>query len=125
MTQTELARALGISQQAMFAYETGGRRISMVILMKLSRVFDLTLDELAGMEHTARRPRGRLSPRALRHAHRLQMLPSAQQRFVLRILDQLENANKKQRAQVSGRQRLVRGKSSVTNRFAVSEDGSR
>lgn len=94
MTQAQLARAIGVSQQAVFAYETGDRRISVFILMRLARVFGLTLDELAGMKRTIRPPRGRLSARSLRDAHRLQALPKTQQRFLLRILDQLEGSNK-------------------------------
>jgi len=32
MTQAELARAIGVSQQAVFAYELGDRRISVLVL---------------------------------------------------------------------------------------------
>jgi len=39
MTQAELARAIGVSQQAVFAYELGERRISVLVLAKVARIF--------------------------------------------------------------------------------------
>lgn len=39
MTQAELARALGVSQQAVFAYEIGDGRISVLVLERLARLF--------------------------------------------------------------------------------------
>jgi transcriptional regulator with XRE-family HTH domain len=49
MTQAELARALGVSQQTVFAYELGDRRVSVLILIKLARIFDVSLEQLSGM----------------------------------------------------------------------------
>lgn len=93
LTQAELARAIGVSQQAVFAYELGERRVSVLILAKLARVFVVPVEDLVGMARPARVPKGRLSPRAMRHAERLQALTKTQQRFVLRILDILEESN--------------------------------
>jgi transcriptional regulator with XRE-family HTH domain len=93
MTQAELARSIGVSQQAVFAYEMGDRRVSVLILVRLAKVFGIPIDELLGTERPLREPKGKLSPRAKRHAQRLQALPKAQQRFILRILDQLEDSN--------------------------------
>ena len=42
MTQAELARSLGVSQQTVFAYELGDRRISVLILVKLAKIFEVT-----------------------------------------------------------------------------------
>lgn len=94
MTQAELARSIGVSQQAIFAYEIGDRRPSVFVLVKTASKFGLTMNEVVGMERPVRKSRSRLSPRAMRHAQRLQVLPKTQQRFVLRILDQLEASNK-------------------------------
>jgi len=93
MTQAELARAIGVSQQAVFAYELGERRISVLVLVKLSRVFGNTVEEMIGFTKPPRVPKGRLSPRAMRHAQRLQALTKTQQRFVIRIIDVLEQTN--------------------------------
>jgi transcriptional regulator with XRE-family HTH domain len=93
MTQAELARALGVSQQAVFAYEIGDRRISVLVLERLARMFRLNIDQFLGFVPEPTRKR-RLSPRAMRHAERLQALSKTQQRFVVRILDVLEEHNK-------------------------------
>ncbi|GFE81161.1 hypothetical protein GCM10011487_31610 [Steroidobacter agaridevorans] len=93
MTQAELARSIGVSQQAVFAYELGDRRISVLVLLKLSKVFGISVEDLVGMSKPTRVPKGRLSPRAMRHAERLQALTKTQQRFVVRIIDVLEQSN--------------------------------
>nr|WP_298718760.1 helix-turn-helix domain-containing protein [uncultured Steroidobacter sp.] len=86
MTQAELARALNVSQQAVFAYELGDRRVSVLILVKLARIFDTSVEELSGMKMPIRAQR-RLSPAGVRHAQRFQQLSKTQQRFVKRIID--------------------------------------
>lgn len=93
MTQAELARAIGVSQQAVFAYELGERRVSVLILVKVAKVFSIPVEELVGLSRPVRIPKGRLSPRAMRHAERLQGLSKTQQRFVVRIIDMLEKSN--------------------------------
>lgn len=91
MTQAELARAIGVSQQAVFAYELGERRVSVLILSRIAKVFAVPVTDLIDMTPPARFPKQRLSPRAIRHAQRLQALSKTQQRFVVRILDVLED----------------------------------
>lgn len=90
MTQAELARAIGVSQQAMFAYEWGERRISVLVLAKIAKVLTVAVEELIGMAQPARAPKRRLSPRAIRHAERILALSKTHQRFVVRIIDVLE-----------------------------------
>ena len=94
MTQAELARALGVSQQAVFAYEIGDRRISVLVLDRLARLFRLNIDQFLGFAPEPPVRKRRLSPRAMRHAERLQALSKTQQRFVVRILDVLEEHHK-------------------------------
>src|SRR5690349_13695748 len=88
MTQAELARALGVSQQTVFAYELGDRRISVLMLLKLGKIFDVRVEDLMGMI-TRPRPKRRLSPAGMRHAERFQQLSKTEQRFVKRIIDLL------------------------------------
>lgn len=92
MTQAELARAIGVSQQAVFAYELGERRISVLILIKIARELGIAVEDLIGISPPIRKLKGRLSPRAMRHAERLQALSKTHQRFVVRIIDVLESA---------------------------------
>lgn len=89
MTQAELARALGVSQQAVFSYEIGDRRVSVLIMVKIAKLFAISLEELAGMAAPSHTPKRRLSPRAARHAERIQSLSKTRQRFVVRIIDLL------------------------------------
>lgn len=93
MTQAELARAIGVSQQAVFAYELGERRVSVLVLAKLAKIFSTSVEDMVGLSKPARIRKGRLSPRAMRHAERLQALSKTQQRFVIRIIDVLEQSN--------------------------------
>jgi len=88
-TQAELARAIGVSQQALFAYEWGDRRVSVLILARLAKTFRVPIADLIGLAPACRK--GRLSPRATRHAERLQALRRTDQRFVIRIIDLLED----------------------------------
>lgn len=89
MTQAELARAIGVSTPAIFAYELGERRPSVLVLSKIARAFSISVEQAMG-EAPERVHKGRLSWRAMRHAERLQALSRTQQRFVIRIIDVLE-----------------------------------
>jgi DNA-binding XRE family transcriptional regulator len=88
MTQAELARTLGVSQQTTFSWETGDRRINVLMLIKLARIFDTSVEELSGLKMPVR-PQRRLSPAGVRHAERYQQLSKTQQRFVMKIIDVL------------------------------------
>jgi transcriptional regulator with XRE-family HTH domain len=88
MTQAELARVLGVSQQTVFSYELGDRRVSVLMLIKLARIFDTSVEELSGLKMTIR-PKRRLSPAGVRHAERYQQLSRTEQRFVKKIIDVL------------------------------------
>lgn len=96
MTQAELARAIGVSQQAVFAYEIGERRISVLVLTKLAKIFSTPVEGMIGLSKPPLMRKGRLSPRCMRHAERLQALSKTQQRFVIRIIDVLEDSNDRQ-----------------------------
>ena len=96
MTQAELARAIGVSQQAVFSYELGDRRISVLVLAKLSKIFSTSVENIVGISRPLSVQKGRLSPRCVRHAERLQALTKTQQRFVIRIIDVLEDSNDRQ-----------------------------
>jgi len=92
MTQADLARAIGVSQQAVFAYEIGDRRVSVLILVKIAQVFDVSVENLIRMNSTISTSKRR--PFSLRVAHlaqRIYGLSKTQQRFVKRIVDVLED----------------------------------
>jgi DNA-binding XRE family transcriptional regulator len=87
MTQAELGRALSVSQQTVFAYELGDRRVSLFMLIKLAKIFQTPVEMLMGMTSPPRRRR--LSPAGIRHAERFAQLSKTEQRFVSRIIDTL------------------------------------
>lgn len=89
-TQAELAKKIGVSQQAVFAYELGERRVSMLIVSRIANVFSMTIDDLGDFAAPPKLRKGRLSPRSMRHAERIQRLPTSSHRFLIRILDLLE-----------------------------------
>lgn len=91
LTQAELARVIGVSQQAVFAYELGERRVPVLALVNMAKEFGMSVDELVGMRRPIRPSRDAVPARVLRHAERLNALPKPQQRFVLKILDSLED----------------------------------
>lgn len=92
MTQAELARAIGVSQSAQFAYEMAERRVSVMLLTRIARVFSISVQELLAMARPVRPVKCKVSPRALRQAERLQALRVTDQRFVIRIISVLEDA---------------------------------
>ena len=60
---------------------------------KLARVFAISVESMVGLSKPLHVRKGRLSPRCVRHAERLQALSKTQQRFVIRIIDVLEDSN--------------------------------
>lgn len=64
----------------------GDRRVSVLILVKLARIFDISIEGLSAMKMSIR-PKHRLSPAGMRHANRFQQLSRTQRRFVKRIID--------------------------------------
>lgn len=87
MTQAELARGLGVSQQTVFAYELGDRRVTVPLLAKLARMFTISVEELMGVTKPPRPRRQRVSPTVIRHAERIQQLKKTEQRLVIKIID--------------------------------------
>lgn len=89
MTQAELARVLGVSQQTVFAYELGDRRVSLFMLVKVGEVFGMPVEELIGMRKAQLSAKRRPSPAGMRHAERFQQLRRTEQRLVKKIIDVL------------------------------------
>lgn len=88
MTQAELARLLKVSQQTVFSWELGDRRVSVLTLVQLARIFDTSVEELSGLKMPIR-PKCRLSPAGVRHADRYRQLSKTRQHFVARIIELL------------------------------------
>jgi transcriptional regulator with XRE-family HTH domain len=91
-TQVELAEKLGTSQKAVTTYETGTRRPSLDRLTLLTRLFDVTLEDLIG--------KNGLKPREeKKHVHKnsrvaqiqvlYERLPPNEQRVILKQVKNL------------------------------------
>lgn len=89
MTQAELARALGVSQQSVFAYELGERRITVALLKPLSEALVIPVQDLIDVAKPARVARRRLPSRIVDRVKRIQELSRSDQRFLFRLVDSL------------------------------------
>lgn len=85
ITQVQVAKHLGVSQQTANAYETGYRRIPVSALSPLARYLGVSLDELVG--ETAQSPKRGPTPKLQRQIEQIQKLPRTKQRFVMQMLD--------------------------------------
>lgn len=88
VTQTQLAEALGVSQQTVHAYEAGSRRIPVSALPLVTSKLEVSLEVLFGEEHAkaARGKRGPV-PQWQRQIEAVAQLPKSQQQFVFRMIE--------------------------------------
>ena len=90
LTQTQLAEALGVTQQTVQAYEAGSRRIPVSALPVVARTLSVSLMVLFGEEQekgekTAARKRGPV-PQWQQHIEAIARLPRSRQQFVAEML---------------------------------------
>jgi transcriptional regulator with XRE-family HTH domain len=83
ITQVEMAKTLGVSQQTINSYEVGRRRIPVSALSTLARALGVSLEELLGEESAAAAKKRGPAPKLQQQMERIQHLPRAQQRFVI------------------------------------------
>ena len=85
LTQIQLAKILGISQQHMGSFEHGIRKIPASMLPTLSELFGISLEVLYGQNNkpVKRGP----TPKLLQQVERLASLPKSKQKFVIEMLD--------------------------------------
>ncbi|MFN9766233.1 MAG: helix-turn-helix domain-containing protein [Pseudomonadota bacterium] len=90
LTQTQLAEALGVTQQTVQAYEAGSRRIPVSALPVVARTLSVSLmvlfgeDQEKGEKATARK-RGPV-PQWQQHIEAIARLPRSRQQFVAEML---------------------------------------
>lgn len=84
LTQVQMARQLGVSQQQIASYEAGRVKIPLSMLPKLSAVLAASVDEIVGLQKQTRRgPTSRLQQQLDLIGH----LPRARQKFIIEMLD--------------------------------------
>jgi transcriptional regulator with XRE-family HTH domain len=89
MTQAELARALGLSQQSVFAIELGDRRVSVDKLSVLMRVLRVSCEQLLGIKQLTPVTKATLAPAEQRHVEQLRNLTRGDRRVVMRVTEAL------------------------------------
>jgi transcriptional regulator with XRE-family HTH domain len=89
LTQAELAAILGVSQQTVFAYELGDRRVSLDRLPALLRLFGVTCDELLGLRPIQPPRARRVSPAERRLIEHVRELTAGDRRVVKRLAEAL------------------------------------
>jgi|SRR5579872_1018057 len=86
ITQVEMAKTLGVSQQTINSCEVGRRRIPVSALSTLARALGVSLEELLEESAATAKKRGP-APKLQQQMERIQHLPRAQQRFVMQVID--------------------------------------
>lgn len=87
MTQIELARILGMSQQSVLAMEQGDRRVRIDLIAVLARTFGVTADELLGLKPMPPLKESPIPERLLRHLEILKTLSEGDQRVILKLAE--------------------------------------
>ncbi|EHI3122967.1 helix-turn-helix transcriptional regulator [Salmonella enterica] len=87
LTQTQVARSLNVSQQAVQSWEAGKRRIQISLLPAVAEIFQVSLEELLkDGERKVTRKRGPVS-RLEQQFQQIGQLPKSKQKMVSEMLD--------------------------------------
>ena len=89
LTQQQLARVLGISQQTMAHYEVGRLRIAVALLPSLTKTLKINIADL--IESASYAANGKRVPAATfaKQIEQISQLPRAKQKVVMEMLDTL------------------------------------
>jgi transcriptional regulator with XRE-family HTH domain len=88
ITQSELADILDVSQQTVFAYEAGERRVSLSLLPLLAKTLGVSIETLVGTEKPVAAKK-QPSPVLMRQIELIQQLPKEHQRFITWLITTL------------------------------------
>lgn len=88
-TQVELARALGIPQSNVSEMERGVRGLTVHQLYKLAKALKVSADEILRGSNGSHETKPPTSLKLLRRLQRIEKLPEARQRVVLKFIDAL------------------------------------
>ncbi len=85
ITQVELAEMLGVAQPMVSAYENGGLRLHGELIVELTKILDVSADQLLGLKETKNGTvkNGRL----LRKLQQLELLPRRDQQALMRTIE--------------------------------------
>ena len=87
LTQQQLAKRLGISQQTLAHYEVGRLRVAVAMLPALAKELNVSVEDLIGNSNGTAQTRRGPTPKLQRQIEQVRQLPRAKQRFVIEMLD--------------------------------------
>ena len=88
LTQTQIAKQLGISQQTLAHYEVGRLRISVSTLITLASILHSSVDELVyGQETVTGNGKRGPASKLQQQVEQVRQLPRTKQQFVMDMLD--------------------------------------
>jgi transcriptional regulator with XRE-family HTH domain len=87
-TQIVLAKKTGLTQALVSSYERGRLRLNAEMLIRFARALDVSADEILGIAGKgSSQDDGQVSLRLIRRVRRIESLPSAKQKTILKALD--------------------------------------
>ena len=87
MTQTQLGKTVGLSQQMIAEYEAGTRKhIPLCRLIDMAEVLGVGVDDLVNVSNGQKRKRGP-APKVQQLVERIYRLPSSRQKFVTAMIE--------------------------------------
>jgi transcriptional regulator with XRE-family HTH domain len=96
MTQTELGDAAGVSQRMIAYYEMADAQPPGSLLVTLARALKVSADELLGLKPVTEKTSPKTA-RLLKRLRRIEELPAADQRAVLKLVDALLETRRRTR----------------------------
>ncbi len=96
LTQAELGAAIGVSQRVVAYYETESQQPPGALLVDLAQALTVSSDELLGLKPIVEK-RSPRTARLLKRLQKIEDLPAADQRTVLKLLDALHAARQRTR----------------------------
>jgi len=86
-SQAQLAEKIGLSREAITAYESGRMRLLDDMIAKLALALSISADELLGLKKNETVPADMPSVQIARRMQRIKKLPAAEQKAILKNID--------------------------------------
>ena len=92
LVQKELAEKIGVTREAVAAYESGRGRMVDVTLIDIAKALSVSTDELLGIKMTKSASKD-MSLRLIKRMNAIDALPEPKKKHVLKVLDDTLKAN--------------------------------
>lgn len=95
LSQSELSRRLGIAQPIVCSYEKGRVRLHGELILRLTRILDVTADQILGRREVPQHG-AQGDPEILRRVNKMAALPRRDRDALLRTIDAFLTAGRRQ-----------------------------